>query len=165
VKSADYAGNKPHPLKEWSAEELATMPLYYIMPLRSTMPESIAIMMKDEDANATKSWQPDEDLAIYVQEWSRTGFQGGLNWYRGQTDPEKSKAVLLFAGKRIEVPAYFISGAADWGNYQQPGEIEKMGDTCTQFRGQKFIEGAGHWPQQEQPDRVAEEILKFLKTL
>jgi pimeloyl-ACP methyl ester carboxylesterase len=165
VKSANYAKNTPHPLKQWSAEELAAMPHYYIMPLNLTMPEVVAEMMKSEDVNATKSWQSDEDLAVYVQEWARTGFQGGLNWYRSQTDPKISKDVLLFAGRKIDVPAFFISGAADWGNHQQPGAIEKMGKTCTQFRGKKIIEGAGHWPQQEKPDHVVEGILEFLKGL
>jgi pimeloyl-ACP methyl ester carboxylesterase len=129
------------------------------------MPEAIASMMKTEDATKTTSWQPEEDLAVYVQEWSRTGFQGGLNWYRSQTDPKLVKDIFLFAGRKIEIPAAFISGKSDWGNYQQPGAIEHMEDFCTQFRGTKLIEGAGHWPQQEQPEKVAEEILSFLKGL
>ncbi|KAF2179393.1 alpha/beta-hydrolase [Zopfia rhizophila CBS 207.26] len=165
VKSADWEGNKPHPLEGWNAKELAKMPLYYIMPLHSSMPETIALMMEKEDANKTKKWMPDEDLAVYVQEWSRTGFQGGLNWYRTSTDPAKMRDLDLFAGKKIECPATFVSGAKDWGNYQQPGAIESYPKTCTQFRGVKFIEGAGHWPQQEQPEKVVREILAFLKTL
>jgi pimeloyl-ACP methyl ester carboxylesterase len=165
VKSADYSANDPHPLEAWNAEEVSKMPGYYIMPLNSTMPETIASMMQNEDASKTLSWQPDEDLAVYVQEWSRTGFQGGLNWYRSQTDPKYVKEVLLFAGKKIEVPAIFISGKQDWGNYQQPGAIESQPDSCLQFKGTKLIEGAGHWPQQEQPEKVAKEMLAFLKSL
>jgi pimeloyl-ACP methyl ester carboxylesterase len=165
VKSADWSVNDPQPLKAWSAEELSKMPGYYVMNMDSTMPETIASLMESEDASKTTSWQPDEDLSVYVQEWSRTGFQGALNWYRSQTDPQYVKDVLLFAGKKIDVPAGFISGSKDWGNYQQPGAIESMGDSCTQFRGTKFIDGAGHWPQQEQPKKVAEEILAFLKGL
>jgi pimeloyl-ACP methyl ester carboxylesterase len=100
-----------------------------------------------------------------VQEWSRTGFQGGLNFYRTTTDPAKMKDVELFAGKKIECPSTFISGRQDWGNYQQPGAIENFPKSCSDFRGVKFIDGAGHWPQQEQPERVVEEILHFLKSL
>ncbi|KAH8711992.1 Alpha/Beta hydrolase protein [Phaeosphaeriaceae sp. PMI808] len=165
VKSANWKYNQPYALGEWSAEELAQMPHYYIMPLGKTMPETIADMMVNEDASATKSWMSDADLEVYVQEWSRTGFQGGLNYYRTTTDPTRTKDVELFAGKKIECPSTFISGLQDWGNYQQPGAIEAYSKTCSDFRGVRFVEGAGHWPQQERPEKVAEEILRFIRSL
>jgi len=165
AKSADYSKNYPHPLKEWSAEEVAKMPHYYIMPKDKTMPETILDMMKDEDASVTTKWLPEESLDVYVQEWSRTGFQGGLNWYRAQTNPATAADVLLFSGKNIEVPTVFVSGQQDWGNYQQPGAIESMAKSCSAYHGARFVDGAGHWPQQEQPVRVVEEILGFLRNL
>jgi hypothetical protein len=64
-------------LKEWSAEEVATMPYYYIMPLHSSMPEAVQLMMQDQCALATKTWLTDSDLKVYVDEWRRTGFQRG----------------------------------------------------------------------------------------
>ncbi|OCK77221.1 alpha/beta-hydrolase [Lepidopterella palustris CBS 459.81] len=165
LKSADWKGNNPHPLEAWKASELPKMPYYYIMPLHSSMPEVVASLMEEEDVTKTMSWMPDEDLAVYVQEWCRTGFQGGLNWYRSQTDPVQQRDMYLFAGKKIEVPATFISGEKDWGNYQQPGALEGFPQSCTQFRGVKIIEGAGHWPQQEQPEKVVKELLFFLDGL
>ncbi|KAJ9645773.1 hypothetical protein H2199_002813 [Coniosporium tulheliwenetii] len=135
LKSADWAVNTPHALKEWSAEELAKMPEYYIMPLKSSMPAVVASNMEGEDASVTKRWLPDESLEVYVQEWGRTGFQGGLNWYRSQTDPKKMRDLDLFAGKKIEVPTTFISGEKDWGNYQQPEALEGFPDSCPDFRG------------------------------
>lgn len=165
VKSADWKQNKPHPLQQWSAEELAKMPHYYIMPRDKSMPETIALMMATEDASATKSWLSDDDLNVYVQEWARTGFQGGLNFYRTRTDPRRPRDLEFLAGKKIECPSAFISGAQDWGNYQQPGAIEAFPHSCSDFRGSKFIEGAGHWPQQEQPEKVLKEILAFVRGL
>lgn len=162
VKSADYKQNKPFALSSWTAEELAKMPHYYILPHGSTMPEAIAAMMSTEDASTTTRWLSDEALDVYVQEWSRTGFQGALNYYRTTTDPARLQDLELFAGKKIECPSIFISGARDWGNYQQPGVIEAYPQSCERFQGIKFIEGAGHWPQQEQPERVVEEVLAFL---
>lgn len=162
VKSADWEGNNPHALKGWNAEELAKMPQYYILPLDKTMPEAIADMMATEDDSATRTWMSDEDLDVYVQEWSRTGFQGALNFYRTTTDPSRQKDLELFAGKKIECPSIFISGRQDWGNYQQPGAIEAYPESCSQFRGIKLVEGAGHWPQQEQPQKVVDEILNFM---
>ncbi|KAF2743313.1 alpha/beta-hydrolase [Sporormia fimetaria CBS 119925] len=165
VKSADWPHNNPHPLKAWEASELAKMPGYYVMPLHKSMPETIAAMMENEDPETTKRWLSDADLDVYVQEWTRTGFQGGLNWYRTATDPARLADLAIFAGRKIEAPTVVVSGNKDWGNYQEPGVLEGMGETCTDFRGVRLIEGAGHWPQQEQPERVVEEILGFLGSL
>ncbi|KAF2847360.1 alpha/beta-hydrolase [Plenodomus tracheiphilus IPT5] len=162
VKSADWKGNSPYALAGWTAEELAKMPHYYILPLDKTMPEAIADMMATEDDSATKRWMSDGDLDVYVQEWSRTGFQGALNFYRTTTDPDRMSDLELFAGKKIECPSIFISGRQDWGNYQQPGAIEAYSRSCSNFHGIRFIEGAGHWPQQEQPEKVVNELLRFL---
>lgn len=129
VKSADWKGNQPYALKSWTAEEMAKVPYYYVMPRDMSMPETIAYMMEKEDASATTRWISNDDLGIYVQEWSRTGFQGGLNFYRTTTNPSRLKDLELFAGKKIECPSTFISGAVDWGNYQQPGAIEAYPDS------------------------------------
>ncbi|KAK5017453.1 hypothetical protein LTR39_001534 [Cryomyces antarcticus] len=176
LKSADWVGNNPYPLQAWTASELAKMPEYYIMALDASMPSAVATNMvsSSEDASKTTAWLPDADgLDVYVQEWTRTGFQGGLNWYRTQTaqTPLLKRDLVLFAGKRIEVPSCFISGAKDWGNYQQPGALEGYvgrdgnAGSCSDFRGARILEGAGHWVQQEQPERVVEEVLEFLKEL
>ncbi|KAL3422636.1 hypothetical protein PVAG01_06792 [Phlyctema vagabunda] len=166
LKSADWKGNDPYPLKAWEASELARMPYYYVMPLESGMREAVSLPMALEDPALVEQcvtrWLPDEDLAVYVSEWSRNGFQGGLNWYRVATDPKYMKDIELFAGRKIDVPAMLISGKQDWATYQEPGVMEKMGDVCTQFHGSHVVEGAGHWVQQEQPERLVELLEKFL---
>ncbi|KAK0250745.1 hypothetical protein LTS09_014129 [Friedmanniomyces endolithicus] len=169
LKSAAWAPNKPHPLSAWSAEALAAMPEYYIMRAEHSMPQTVASLMEGEDASATESWLSRADLEVYCQEWSRTGFQGALKWYRAQTasTAEAKKDMLLFAGRRIEVPCCFVSGRVDWGNYQQPRALEGyedravVGEGC--FRGVRMVEGAGHWVQQEQAGRVVEEVKEFLE--
>ena len=131
------------------------------------MPDTVASEMKGEDESLTTAWLSDDELKIYVDEWKRTGFQGGLNWYRAQTSasPVQKRDMLLFAGKKIEVPCAFISGEKDWGNYQQPGALEGYKESCSDFRGVTMIAGAGHWVQQEQSEKVTESILKFLGDL
>lgn len=171
LKSADWDKNQPHPLKEWSAQEISIMPEYYIMRKEHTFPESIEKNMQGEDCTKTESWLSKQDLEVYVQEWSRTGFQGALNWYRAQTasTPQSKKDMLLYAGARIMVPCGFISGKQDWGNYQQPGAFEGYEDEkCVAkgcFKGTSLIDHAGHWVQQEQAEKVTEEVLKFLGKL
>ena len=159
-KSADWQGNKPFPLKEWSAAELAKLPTYYVMELDKGMAETVAPYAP---ANGSR-WLTDADLAVYAQSFERTGFQGGLNWYRCATSPEHTAAVGAALGKRtIDVPSMFIAGAADWGVYQKPGEFERMQKgVCTDFRGAHLVPGAGHWVQQEQPERTAGLLIRFL---
>jgi len=162
LKSADWSGNNPHTLKAWTATELEQMPYYYIMPLHSGMRDSIARQLDGGEEKSFR-WLPDLELDVYVQEYARTGFQGGLNWYRVQTDPSNMRDLDMFAGKKIEVPCLFLSGSKDWGIYQEPGAVEKMAEVCTDFRGVKMIEGAGHWVQQEQPEAVLREVLGFIR--
>ncbi|KAF8858802.1 alpha/beta-hydrolase [Acephala macrosclerotiorum] len=166
LKSADWKGNDPRPLKGWEATELAKLPYYYVMPLKASMRESVKISMADEDpatvSKLSSRWLNDDDLAVYVQEFGRNGFQGALNWYRVATDPKNVKDVELFAGRKIDIPSIFISGKQDWGTYQDPGVVEKMSEVCTQLKGTKLLDGAGHWVQQEEPEKVVELVTKFL---
>ncbi len=62
------------------------------------------------------------------------------------------------------MPAIFIAGESDWGVYQRPGAFERMQTlACTRMSGCHLLAGAGHWVQQEQPDRVAELLREFLR--
>lgn len=163
VKSADWEGNNPYKLPAMSAEAVAVMPHYYIMPLNSTMPECVAKHAPQDSSENT--WLPDSELAYYTGEFARTGFQGGLNWYRCMTDLRWMDDLLVFSGKQIEVPAMFISGRKDWGTYQVPGAVEAMKEkVCVHMANEDFVlvDGAGHWVQQEQPEVVIKELLRFL---
>jgi len=125
--------------------------------------------MASESSSSVSSlssrWLTDSDLAVYVEEFGRTGFQGSLNWYRVATDPKWAKDVEMLAGRKIDIPCLFISGKKDWGTYQEPGAVEGMAEACTQFKGVELVEGAGHWAQQEQPEKVIELLSKFLGDL
>ena len=164
VKSADWPDNRPHPLAAWSADELAKMPTYYVMDRDRDMPQTVAPHMPSPEAIAACRWLPDEELAVYSAEFARTGFQGGLQWYRCSTSGRNTNELRLFSGRTIDVPACFIAGAADWGVHQKPGELELMRSrACTKLLGCHLVEGAGHWVQQEQPQRVAELLVRFLE--
>ena len=164
-KSADWADNKPYRLAGWTAEALAAMPTYYIMDLACSMPETVAKEMPSAAEIAACRWLSEAELAVYAHEYARTGFQGGLNWYRCRLDPAVAAEMTLFAGRTIDVPALFISGRSDWGVYQTPGAVEAMQEkACTRFMGCHLLDGAGHWVQQEQPEAVTRLLLEFLKT-
>jgi pimeloyl-ACP methyl ester carboxylesterase len=163
-KSADWRQNRPFRLSGWTAEELAKMPTYYIMDLGETMAETVAHEMPSSTEIAACRWLPDSELAVYAGEYQRTGFQGGLQWYRRGTGELDTAELQLFSGRTIDVPSIFIAGSSDWGIYQRPGAIERMQESaCTRMLGCHLIDGAGHWVQQEQPERVSELLVGFLR--
>ena len=163
-KSADWTGNKPHPLKSWTAGELAKMPTYYIMDLHRNMAETVAAEMPSAAEIAACRWLPENELAVFAAEYERTGFQGGLQWYRRGTGGIDTAELQLFSGRTIDVPSMFIAGKSDWGTYQRPGAFERMQKSvCTRMLGCHLVEGAGHWVQQEQPERVSTLLIEFLR--
>ena len=163
-KSADWPGPQPVPLRGWTADELARLPTYYVMDLHAGMAATVAPEMPGAAQIQACRWLPDEALRVYSGEFGRTGFQGGLNWYRCSIGQSHQAELQVFAGRRIEVPALYIAGAADWGSHQKPGALQAMQDSaCAQLRGLHFIAGAGHWVQQEQPEAVTRLLLGFVQ--
>jgi pimeloyl-ACP methyl ester carboxylesterase len=162
-KSADWKRNKPFRLAAWSATELAKLPTYYIMERARGMAETVAPEMPSAGEIAACKWLPDAELGVYSAEFSRTGFQGGLNWYRCRTSGNNAD-LEIFSGRTIDVPSCFIAGASDWGVYQKPGDFEAMqASACTRMLGCHLVDGAGHWVQQEQPQAVSELLIRFLQ--
>jgi pimeloyl-ACP methyl ester carboxylesterase len=163
MKSADWPGNRPFPLESASAEELAKMPTYYIMDLGQDMAETVAPHVPSPAAVAACRWLPEDELRVYSEAFARTGIQGGLNWYRCALDPRHVADMQIFSGRTIDVPSVFIAGRADWGPFQKPGLLEAMqGRACTRMLGCHFVDGAGHWVQQEQPEATVRLLLDFL---
>jgi pimeloyl-ACP methyl ester carboxylesterase len=163
-KSADWKENAPYPLKSWSAGELAKLPTYYVMDLAKNMAATVAEEMPDAAEIAANKWLPDSELSFYSAEYQRTGFQGGLQWYRCGTSAAFTPELETWSGRSIDVPSCFISGKQDWGTYQRPGVYEAMQQrACTRMLRCHLVDGAGHWVQQEQPDQVSRLLLDFLK--
>jgi pimeloyl-ACP methyl ester carboxylesterase len=164
VKSADWKQNRPFPLSVLTAGELAKMPTYYVMDLGKGMAETVAEEMPPANEIAACRWLTEQELSVYSGEFGRTGFQGGLQWYRCRSG--KYAAELdVFSGRTIDVPACFIAGKSDWGVYQTPGVFVRMqtAAVCPQWRGAHLIDGAGHWVQQERPEEVTRLLLQFLR--
>ena len=163
MKSADWKANQPHPLAGRTAVEWAKLPRYYVMDLDKSMAATVAAEMPSAAAIAANRWLPDSELKVYADEYGRTGFQGGLNGYRGSPGDVD---LQLFAGRTIDVPSTFIGGRSDWGVYQNPGALERLEKTLTtQYRGTHLVDGAGHWVQQEQPEATSRLLVGFLRAL
>ena len=97
-------------------------------------------------------------LATQAQ-FARTGFQGGLNYYRVIADDALSNEQH---SKTIDVPACFIGGASEWGVYQSPGAFQAMGKACTRLQGKHLVPDAGHSVVEEKPGPVNQLLIEFL---
>jgi pimeloyl-ACP methyl ester carboxylesterase len=107
------------------------------------------------------AWLSEEELDHYVAEFTRTGFTGGINWYRNfdrnwETTPE-------LEGAHVKQPSLFVGGALDPVLVMSPPTVGD--DFLDDHRGTVIIEGAGHWVQQEKPDEVNAALLEFLRGL
>ena len=161
VKSADWKQNHPGELASRTASEWAKLPRYYVMDLGKGMAEQVATEMPSAAEIAANRWLPDAELRVYVEEYGRTGFQGGLNGYRGSPGDVD---LQLFAGRTIDVPSTFMGGKSDWGVYQNPGALQRLEKTATtKYRGTHLVDGAGHWVQQEQPEVLSRLLIEFLR--
>jgi pimeloyl-ACP methyl ester carboxylesterase len=114
----------------------------------------------EEDPRAPRvpEWLCEHDLQVYIDAFERTGFSGGLAWYRNidrnweLTEP--------FAEVRVEQPAMFLTGELDPVRRFMPAEA--MAGWVTDLRGDTVVPGAGHWVQQQEPELVNEALLEFL---
>lgn len=114
---------------------------------------------------ALPQWLTASDLDHFVQSFTRSGFRGGLNYYRNLDRNWALQAA--FEGKRVDVPALYLVGERDTG-LAMPGMdriIDAMPQQVPQLRASKVIAGAGHWLQQEAPAEVNRALLEFLRGL
>lgn len=111
------------------------MPDYYIMDLHKGIAETMAAEMPSRQQIADCTWMTEEDLRVYSSEFTRTGFQGGLNYYRVANDASLGAELKAFSGRTIDVPACYIGGDRDWATHQSPGAFESMRTVCSQLWG------------------------------
>lgn len=114
------------------------------------------------------AWLPDADLDVYVESFERTGFRGGLNYYRNL---DRNWGLMgAWLGAKVEIPAFFIGGAKDLVVTGPPGAggnpmLTAMPSFVPDLRGQVLVEDAGHWNQQENPEGTNAALLEFLEGL
>ena len=107
------------------------------------------------------AWLGEDELEVYVRAFERTGFTGGLNWYRNID--RNWRVTEPFSGRRIEQPAMFLTGERDPVRSFMPAQA--MDGWVTDLRSTVVVPGAGHWVQQEAPQAVNAALLEFLAGL
>jgi pimeloyl-ACP methyl ester carboxylesterase len=114
---------------------------------------------------ALPSWFSEADIDFYAGEFARTGFRGGLNWYR---NIDRNWELLApYAGASVMVPALYIAGDRD-PVVRFPGMdqlIPNLSRFVPQLRGTMMLPGCGHWTQQERAAEVNAAMIDFSRRL
>jgi len=110
-------------------------------------------------------WLTEADVDVYVDNFKRTGYRGGLNWYRNID--RNWELVAPFSGLKISVPAILIAGDRDLvlGFSGMNQVISNLRNDVPKLQKTLILSGCGHWTQQERPQEVNEAIIDFLKQL
>jgi pimeloyl-ACP methyl ester carboxylesterase len=129
------------------------------------VPRGGGFLTRFPSPTALPAWLSEADIDFYVGEFQRTGFRGGLNWYR---NIDRNWELLApFAGAKVIVPALYIAGDRD-PVVAFPGmdrAIANLANDVPQLRGKIMLRGCGHWTQQERASEVNAAVIDFLRQL
>lgn len=113
-----------------------------------------------EDPAMLPAWLTEADVDVYASEFRRTGFRGGLNWYRNLD--RTWELMAPWAGAKVTVPALFAAGDRDMVITMTKAALDRMPETVPNLRTSVILPGCGHWTQQERPAEVNALLLEFL---
>jgi pimeloyl-ACP methyl ester carboxylesterase len=129
------------------------------------VPKSGGFLSGMIDPATLPSWLTEADVDFYAAELARTGFRGGLNWYR---NIDRNWELLAgFAGARVSVPALYMAGDRDLvvSFRGMDSVIRNLATSVPRLWKTVMFPGCGHWTQQERPKDVNAAIVEFLKTV
>lgn len=113
------------------------------------------------EAPPVPEWLDAGEFDFIVGEFERTGFTGGLNWYRAMDLVWEENA--RFADRRIEVPTAFMTGNREPVVKLFGAEsLEGMRESIPDLRALEIVEDAGHFIMMEKPDEVNAFLTRFL---
>jgi pimeloyl-ACP methyl ester carboxylesterase len=137
------SGSAP-PERRWRFVFSASEPFLETLPLPDRLP----------------GWLTEGDLQVFVDEFSRTGFRGGLNWYRNM---DRDRELLGFLSEaRIRQPTLFLAGSEDAVVAMYRAAYDSLEESVPNLVAKILVPGSGHWIQQEKPEETTGALLQFL---
>lgn len=151
-----YSGSGDGPRRDSTISNPATVGM---------VPRSGGFLDRTIEPSIPLSWLTEADIDFYAQEFERSGFRGGLNWYR---NIDRNWELLApFAGARVDVPVLYVAGDRDLV-VAFPGMdqlIRNLSQFVPHLRRTLLLPGCGHWTQQERPQEVNAAMVEFLRDL
>jgi pimeloyl-ACP methyl ester carboxylesterase len=114
---------------------------------------------------ALPGWLTKADVDFYAAEFARTGFRGGLNWYR---NIDRNWELLApFAGAKVNVPALYMAGDRDLVVAFRGMDklVPNLKNFAPRLRNTIMLPGCGHWTQQERASEVSAAMIDFIRQL
>ena len=134
------------------------MPADEASAVRMLAPGPAGFINRLDEPGELPSWLSAAELDYYVSEFSRTGFTGALNWYRNF---ERNWHIMADPpAQTITAPSLFVGGTDDPVlNFTKTNRAREV--VVGPYR-EVMLDGAGHWIQQERPEEINAELLRFL---
>jgi pimeloyl-ACP methyl ester carboxylesterase len=129
------------------------------------VPRSGGFLTRMPNPESLPAWLSETDIDTYVQQFQRSGFRGGLNWYRNID--RNWELLAAYSGAAVNVPALYMAGELDLV-VAFPRMKEVIADLpryIPQLKGTIMLPGCGHWTQQERPNEVNKAMIDFLRAL
>ena len=147
VKALYSLSGNPPPEKRWN----------FLFGKNQTFLDSVHI------PDTLPGWLTEQDVDVFTEGFERTGFRGGVNWYRN-IDRNWEMTPFL-SGAKIHQPSLFIAGELDAVITMQRAGFDNLEDAVPNLKEKILVPGAGHWVQQERPEEVNTALVDFLKAV
>ena len=108
-------------------------------------------------------WLTEKDIDVFTEGFKRTGFRGGVNWYRNID--RNWELTPFLSGAKIHQPSLFIAGELDGVIVMSRAAFDNLESAVPNLKQKILIPGAGHWVQQERPQEVNDALIDFLKSV
>jgi pimeloyl-ACP methyl ester carboxylesterase len=140
--------------------DMATTPGGYDM-----VPRGKGVLSRMTNPSILPRWLTERDIDLYAGEFERTGFRGGLNWYRNID--ANWELLAPYAGAQVTVPGLYVAGDRDLVvSFKGMDQLlANLGKFVPNLRKTMMLSGCGHWTQQERPEEVNSAIISFLREL
>jgi pimeloyl-ACP methyl ester carboxylesterase len=109
------------------------------------------------------SWADLDYVSHNIAEFRRTGFHGGLNYYRAAEPYFHLSAA--WKGAKINQPSFFIWGKADGLKDLYPLTVDQMRSSLPGLVGGLELDNVGHWVQHEASTEISYQLVEFMRTV
>jgi pimeloyl-ACP methyl ester carboxylesterase len=122
-------------------------------PLFALVP---ALQAWDQASDPREKFLSPTEFDAFAETFQKTGFTGGINWYRNFTRNWQNSAHLP---TKVDLPSMMIMAELD--AVLPPSAADGM-EAFVPDLDRVLIPGSGHWTQQEKPDEVNSAILEWM---